>query len=292
MNHSGTQLAPQRRHTSARLMGMILLVGSFVVLAPAQAEAEGFVSIRCRFSHQVSDDPIVSPGAPGVTHLHQFFGSTRTDANSTHRSMAEAPSSCRLAKDTAGYWAPALVSPDGQAVRAISQIAYYRALGDDPVRAFPSDLRMIAGFPMIWTGTEGFLGWGCGNGQWYAQPQDCTGQGQLKANITFPSCWDGFRLDSADHRSHMAYRVGKRCPDSHPVNLPTLRTHITYDLVDGSGYGLSSDPMMGTENGRSLHADFWNTWHQETLEGLVRGCLLTGRNCASTTDANLSERLG
>lgn len=57
MNHSGTQLAPQRRHTSARLMGMILLVGSFVVLAPAQAEAEGFVSIRCRFSHQVSDDP-------------------------------------------------------------------------------------------------------------------------------------------------------------------------------------------------------------------------------------------
>ncbi|MEX0650770.1 MAG: DUF1996 domain-containing protein [Actinomycetota bacterium] len=290
MNHLSTSF-PWRRQALACATGVIMLVASFAIVAPARARAEGFFSIRCRLSHQASDDPIVSPGAPGVTHLHQFFGSTGTNAHSTYSSMVGSTSSCRLSRDTAGYWAPALVSPDGQAVRTISQIAYYRALGDDPVRAFPPDLRMIAGYPTLRTGIEDLLGWGCANGQWFASPQDCTGQGNLKASLTFPSCWDGFRLDSPDHRSHMTYRVGKRCPDSHPVALPTLKIHITFDVSDARGYVLSSDQMLGTANGHSLHADFWNTWDQDTLEGLVRGCLLTGRNCASTTSSNLSERM-
>lgn len=27
----------------------------------------------------------------------------------------------------------------------------------------------------------------------------------LELHVTFPDCWDGVRLDSPDHRSHMAY---------------------------------------------------------------------------------------
>ena len=27
----------------------------------------------------------------------------------------------------------------------------------------------------------------------------------LRAQVFFPSCWDGVNLDSADHKSHMAY---------------------------------------------------------------------------------------
>ena len=36
-----------------------------------------------------------------------------------------------------------------------------------------------------------------------SNPETCTGG--LRAEVTFPSCWDGLNLDSADHKSHMAY---------------------------------------------------------------------------------------
>lgn len=42
----------------------------------------------------------------------------------------------------------------------------------------------------------------------------------------FPSCWDGVNLDSADHKSHMAYPIQNYnsgdCPASHPVHLVSL----------------------------------------------------------------------
>jgi Domain of unknown function (DUF1996) len=290
MHHLRMSLRHGRRRALVCAAGAIMLL-ALVTVDQAHARAEGFFSIRCRSSHAATDDPIVAPGVPGSTHLHQFFGSTSTDAHSAYRTMVESSSSCRLSKDTAGYWAPALVSPSGEVVRTISQIAYYRAMGDDPVQAFPADLRMIAGYPTLRTGIEHYLGWGCSDGQWLDEPGDCTGKGNVKASVTFPSCWNGFQLDSADHRAHMTYRVGKRCPDSHPVALPTLKIHITFDVSDARGYMLSSDMMLGTAGGHSLHADFWNTWDQDALEGLVRGCLLTGRNCASTTTSNFSERV-
>ena len=46
----------------------------------------------------------------------------------------------------------------------------------------------------------------------------------LRAQITFPSCWDGKNLDSDDHKSHMSYPEGGQpdngdCPESHPVKV-------------------------------------------------------------------------
>ena len=55
-----------------------------------------------------------------------------------------------------------------------------------------------------------------------APPTHCD-SGIMVLSLTFPNCWDGVNLDSADHRSHMSYPVNSRCPASHPVNLPRLR---------------------------------------------------------------------
>ena len=64
----------------------------------------------CPFSHSASDDPIVFPGRPGLSHRHDFFGSTVTDADSTARRLrAAGTTTCDLAGDTAAYWAPALL---------------------------------------------------------------------------------------------------------------------------------------------------------------------------------------
>ncbi|OJT05575.1 hypothetical protein TRAPUB_3588 [Trametes pubescens] len=47
-----------------------------------------------------------------------------------------------------------------------------------------------------------------------------------EGTVFFPSCWDGVNLDSADHKSHMAYPIQNYnsgdCPASHPVHLVSL----------------------------------------------------------------------
>ena len=262
-----------------RLLVLIAACGLLVLPSPppAVAGSNGVFSVLCDFSHQSFDDPIVFPGEPGAAHLHQFGGNSTTNALSTYQDMVGRPTSCPYDKDTAGYWVPALISPSGESVTPIRMNAYYRNLpaNHHPVIPYPPDLRLVAGYPTVETGTPKYLGWSCRDTEIYqAQPPDCTGVRTLgvKAHIVFPNCWNGY-VDSADHRSHVVYPWLTRCPASHPVKLPKLSLHITWPVTDGRGYHLSSDQESGTEPGMSLHADFWNTWDQVELARLTAVCL-------------------
>ena len=42
----------------------------------------------------------------------------------------------------------------------------------------------------------------------------------LRLHIRFPECWDGRNIDSADHKSHMAYSRAGVCPSTHPISVP------------------------------------------------------------------------
>lgn len=63
--------------------------------------------------------------------------------------------------------------------------------------------------------------------------------GGIRSVITFPSCWDGKNLDSADHMSHIAYPVPDAshngvgaegvCPSSHPVKIPQVMYEVMWD---------------------------------------------------------------
>jgi hypothetical protein len=101
----------------------------------------------------------------------------------------------------------------------------------------------------------------------------------LEVNVKFPDCWDGRNLDSADHKSHVAYamREGGKwvCPRSHPVLLPVLRLEVAYESSGGPDVRLSPGDIDAG------HADFMNGWDQETLANLVRECLNEGRNCGA-----------
>jgi hypothetical protein len=249
------------------------------------ADHQGVFSIRCGLSHRAEDDPIVYPDQPGAAHTHDFFGNRSTDAGSDYESMMDGGTSCELEADTAGYWVPTLLRPDGTPVQVRFMFAYYRDLPvfGGPASAFPPDFRMIAGYPNVQTGTYKRLGWSCSDSDpWVATPADC-GSRFVKLHLIFPNCWDGVRLDSPDHRSHVAYPVGGHCPDSHPVKLPQLSTHVTYDVQDGTGYFLSSDEMAGTLHGRSAHGDFWNAWDQDALEATVAACLQPETSCSQLT---------
>ena len=256
---------------------------------PAQAVegssevARGEFQIKCRLSHTAPDDPIVAPRDPGAAHLHEFFGNVSTNAYSTTRSLVGRETTCAQPGDKAAYWVPTLYN-DGRRVEPKMLITYYRTgqLRDPSViRPFPQGLRMIAGDGHA-TGPQPRMvtDWGCdGDGPLGTSepPRSCP-DGPLRLRIIFPNCWDGERLDSADHKGHMAYsyRHMQQCPGSHPVALPTLKMHVRYDVAG------PLDRLTFSSGSRySAHADFWNAWHQPSLRELVQRCLIGLRFCKS-----------
>ena len=88
---------------------------------------------------------------------------------------------------------------------------------------------------------------------------------QIRAQVTFPSCWDGKNLDSANHKSHVSYPKdgnydGGRCPSTHPVHLVTLFYEVYYDTkgFKNMWYG-DKQPFVfanGDATGYGYHGDF------------------------------------
>ena len=258
-------------------------------LAHAGGPGSYFLSI-CAFSHRAADDPIVLPRAPGFSHDHTFVGNVSTDAFSTMSSLRRAGSSCTPHGDTAAYWAPTLYV-DAKPLAPVKAVVYYRRLTTAPVRPFPAGLRMVAGDSHATAPqSPSITYWDCsllkttfyapngggatGGGAVVATTSStvpvCPVKADVQLHVNFPSCWDGRRLDSVDHKSHMAYVVGERCPASHPVPVPALSLIYSYPAraVDAArSITLSSGGQL------TGHADFVNAWDERALAKLVRGCL-------------------
>jgi Domain of unknown function (DUF1996) len=236
-----------------------------------------FIS-SCRFSHRKPDDPIVYPGQPGLSHDHSFVGNTTTSAFSTLASLRAGSTTCERPGDTAAYWMPTLIV-GGNPVAPLGATIYYRRKSMDAVHSFPQGLRMIAGdshssMPQSLRVTY----WNCG-AQFLVPPSssvptcpDGRGSG-LRLHVTFPSCWDGRRLDSADHQSHMTYPAAGRCPSTHPVAVPAISLIYRYPTLGGPDVALSSGGQY------SGHADFFNAWNPAALTRLVDSCLNQLRHC-------------
>jgi hypothetical protein len=252
-------------------------------LHPAQAlTASGRIgfNVKCEYSHSLPDDPIVFPGQPGASHLHDFYGNTTTDAFTT--STVGGPTTCAASGDSSGYWQPALLV-NGTAVQPDAAVIYYQPGVSDAtlVRPFPPGLRMIAGDShAIGPQANVFYrceGSGAGDTPMTALPQDCRPYpgSHLTAHIKFPSCWDGLQLDSTDHKSHMAFVSRGGCPANYNHPVPEVGLVVHWSVEDGSTATLSSGL------GYSMHADFFNGWSPTTLANLVRKCINPMKRCGS-----------
>jgi hypothetical protein len=255
----------------------------------ASASALGSFRVECELSRQRRIDPIVAPGKTGP-HMHDFFGNESVVASSTYLSMRASTTNCSTSADRAGYWSPTLMAPDGERVRPERGVFYYRnrPVGYGPITPFPADFRMVAGgsFPNAYWTCDGESDAGLVERK--RSIPNCGRDGKIKLHVFFPSCWDGERTDSANHRSHVAYGLGEdghvvgtdpdRCPASHPVKIPQLDFRVLYDVSDGRQYELSSGGVVP-------HADFWNTWVQRDLNELVAECLgYAGTSCGLAED--------
>ena len=260
----------------------------------AKLHGNNFFS-NCRFSHVATDDPIVYPGQPGHSHSHTFFGNTSTDADSTLASLGAAATTCAVNADKAAYWVPTLFL-HGREVRPSKAQIYYVLRGYDTMRAFPPGLRVVAGDAHATRAQpKNVTYWACGGsavrirvsstaptcGDVFTRPngffnpcRKCAPQHLpavtvktfLELHVDFPDCWDGRRLDSADHASHMAYSRDYVCPRSHPVKVPLIRLTIRYPITDGRDVELASGGQL------TGHADFFNGWNTRVLATLVATC--------------------
>ena len=258
---------------------LVVILLALITLGATPAKAQSFIT-ECGPSHRAQVDPIVTPNGVSA-HFHEFFGNTTTNASSTYATMIGQATTCDVAGDTAGYWAPTLLNSAGQVIPARRMTVYYRDRPQESrtVTPFPPDFRMIAGAPQ-----PGISGWNCdGLALSTTVRIDCSGQTSghtfVRGTIIFPNCGQlnaagNVITDSPDHRSHVAYPISARrgCPATHPVQLPHLKVNIRYAVSNciAAGCRISSDPGAScTVPGCSLHSDFWNTWDQTALVNMV-----------------------
>ncbi|HXF64856.1 MAG TPA: DUF1996 domain-containing protein, partial [Caldilineaceae bacterium] len=151
------------------------------------------------------------------------------------------------------------------------------------VQPFPPGLKMVIGNghakspaenPQLGSQIYFKCGPGGSSPELAAPPTQCS-SGVMVVSLIFPNCWDGKNLDSADHRSHMAYPTSGKCPASHPVVLPRLQTFYRYTVGTApiGAITFSSGPYY------TIHQDFFNAWDPATLQTLVTNCLNTQVDC-------------
>jgi hypothetical protein len=215
-------------------------------------------------------------------------------------------------KDSSGQdaWTPVLakVGEGDRSAAAAHEVFYYSAGVSDvnSIWAPPLGLRMIAGRASTAPGqtaqSTSIVRWHCqtwnssdaAGGPWSSTIPECTAPDMLRMDIFFPSCWNGRDLDAADHASHMAYPVSSGnanvCPSTHPYPIVRVSYHFAYPLFPGQldpvtktskGFRLASDPytVSGNNGGLSLHGVWFNGWHPEAMDMLLKGCVRGQRDC-------------
>jgi hypothetical protein len=257
---------------------------------------EGANRFLCAYANMRFDDPIVFPGEPGKSHLHQFFGNTHVNAFTTTDSIATTGNStCSggIANRT-GYWTPAMVDAMSRVVPPARATIYYKSgyqMRPSSVQVLPTGLKMIAG-DKNWTNVsqnQARVWWTCDGGpgpSYSATIPDCSVRVELI--VIFPQCWDGKRLDSPDHKSHMSYPIysnatnGSVCPTTYPVVVPEITEEFFWPVPSGarsSTWHISSDMDLTKPGGLSAHADWMMGWQPDVMKTFVTLCLDLSKDC-------------
>ena len=163
--------------------------------------------------------PPVSPAARITTRTSATAPSTQA-RQPPRSSVAEAAASPRATRPRTGYrpssWART-TSPRSTA------IVYYVNRSRQRISAPPKGLMMIAGNAEARSRQpKGIVAWSCGavgGTPRFATIPSCREDQMLQLQATFPNCWDGRRLDSADHKQHLStprrvsvrHRILSRC---------------------------------------------------------------------------------
>jgi predicted outer membrane protein len=246
-----------------------------------------------------SDNWIVAPGTVnGAQHMHDYIGSTATDASTDAGDLLASETTCDLDNRSTFFW-PVLrdtsqVGADdnedgggldgnvGEIVEPAQVVMQFLGNPTGPVSPMPQLLRVITGdAKAVTNGPDNVRAqWTCRGFEDRATTQYplCPDGSRLLRVLDFPSCWDGENLDSEDHRSHIVFADEETgaCPED-SVAVPQLRMILAYDQPGGRNFALDGFPDQ-QHHPATDHGDFVNGMPDELMDAVVE-CLNEGLQC-------------
>jgi hypothetical protein len=283
-------------------------------------------------------DPIVYPGQDGMAHTHELFGLASLTKDTTGQNIRQGCISTSRGGTwiCSAYWLPAIIDTASHLpVKTPTLLVYYKSgpagwMGrilngvreGDTIKTWPDGLVIIAGDAKSTGPQVGVVRYNClkpdandadGFHGLDMMPDKCPYPGYFSMQVNFPQCWDGVHLDSANHKSHMAYTVNDTpgappgfafsCPSTHPKLLPQVtlirRTPLPLPGPDGmsdiSKWVLSSDVyavddagnvLAGAVRGGSGHGDWMEGVDPAVKRDWQTGCYDRKADCGSYERGN------
>ncbi|MET8076850.1 DUF1996 domain-containing protein [Streptomyces sp. NPDC005303] len=261
-----------------------------------------------------SDNVIVAPGVSnGAHHFHDYVGNQSNTAFASDQDLANAQTSCADQGDKSTYYWPVIRLQngtqeqdadkpgggiEGNAGKIVTPKEVTLTFVGNPrskVTAMPRLLRIITGDAKAFVnGTANAnASWSC-TGFEDRQLKDkyplCPQGSDVVRTFKFQSCWDGRNIDSANHRTHVAFaRNDGTCPDGFEA-IPQLVQRIVYDVDAPSlNDGGRTTPLFAVDSFPEQlhkpvtdHGDFINVFDENLMNEMV-GCINDGRKCGAGT---------
>ncbi|MER6083749.1 DUF1996 domain-containing protein [Streptomyces sp. NPDC001833] len=262
-----------------------------------------------------SDNVIVAPGVSnGAHHFHDYIGNQSNNAFASDQDLANADTSCADQGDKSTYYWPVLRLQNGkqerdadkpgggtegnagQIVTAKEVTLTFEGNPTSKVTEMPRLLRIITGDAKAFVNgpANANASWSC-TGYENRQLKDkyplCPSGSDVVRTFRFQSCWDGRNIDSANHRTHVAFEAPDgSCPAGFQA-IPQLVQRIVYavdapSLQDGGRtvplFAVDSFPEQ-LHKPVTDHGDFINVFDEGLMRKMV-DCINSGRTCGAGAD--------
>jgi hypothetical protein len=267
---------------------------------PASPDEVGAFRFTCVAGQVSRDDPIVYPGQPGKSHLHQFFGNTGTNASSNYQSLrTTGGSTCTRSTGASpqrtAYWMPAMMDGAGNVVKPDWINTYYKRYpASDPTCQKTSDSSVVGRCVEMPNGLRFILGYNMATGK--GGPTDATSLDSWAMGFDCqPRVIGAASLTGIQHTMADILATGKcpagswlrvyltfpACWDGKNLDTPDHRSHMSFGLPNNGGCPADHPyiiPEIAIQAFFTTDANFvagkWHLSSDEMMPGTVPGSTL------------------